>query len=462
MQPSVENTYRVVRFMFLSSIVWLLIGMTFGLILALKYIWPEFLTFGPLQKYLQYGRIRPIHTNIVLLGWLTMAYLGAMFYIIPALTKTPLQYPRLAMIGGILWNVFLIVGAVVLMNGMTDVIEYAEFPYFLDIVAVILMGVIATICFATIVRRREKKLYVSLWYFMGSLLWLPLLWIVGNLPPSWIPGVPRFNMSWFYGHNVIGLWFTTVGVGILYYLLPKLANNPLYSHRLSLIGFWTIAAFYVWNGPHHIQNGPVPAWLMKSGVIPSVLMIIPVWTVVANFFGTMKGKWHVAATNIPLRFLLTGVIFYLITCLQGPFQSLMGPSSVIKFTNWVVGHAHLPLFGAFSLVSFAAIYTILPKITGRPLYSTALMNAHFWLSVSGFLLFAFSMWTAGLIQGFAWMSGKQYGPAFVEVLVALRPYTLARALGGALMVIGQFLFAYNVIRSLTPARQATQPTASTA
>lgn len=442
-----QDIYKVTRFFYYSSIFWLMIGMTYGLIMGLKFIWPDFLHIGPLAKYLQYGRIRPIHTNIVLFGWLSMAYLGAFFYIIPKLCRTKLAFPRVAYLTGIMWNIFMLAGVVTLSLGYTTTAEYGELPFYLDVYLVILVALTLISCFTTIFRRQEKQLYVTLWYFMASLLWLPLLYIVGNFMYLFVSGVQQMNLSWFYGHNVIGLWFTTGGVGIIYYLLPYLAKNPLYSHKLSLIGFWTIAAFYVWNGPHHLQNGPIPGWLMKAGIIPSVLLIIPVWSVIANFFGTMKGKWHRVAENKPLKFLLTGVIFYFITCIQGPFQSLMGPSAILHFTDWIVGHAHLPLFGAFSLVIFALIYYSIPTLYARHVYSQNLVEWHYWLSVTGLLLFAFSTWTAGLFEGLSWVEGKQYGVQFSEMLIAMQPYFIIRAIGGLSMVLGSFLFAFNVMMS---------------
>ncbi|WP_139491564.1 cbb3-type cytochrome c oxidase subunit I [Brevibacillus dissolubilis] len=442
-----QLSYRAIRYIYYSAIVWLLVGMTVGLILSIKYVWPDFLVIGPLQKYLQYGRIRPVHTNSVILGWLTMAYVAGLFYVIPKLTRAPLAHPRLALIVGYLWNIFNGLGGLTLIGGYTTAIEYAEYLWPIDLVFFGLFACVMFICFRTISNRREKQLYVSLWYFMGSLIWFPLLFIIGNIPNGMIGGIPQALAAWFYGHNVIGLWITTVGVGFTYYLLPKLSKNPLYSHKLSLIGFWTIATFYVWNGPHHLQNGPVPSWLMKAGVIPSVLLIIPVWSVLANVFGTMKGKWQLVSHDVSLKFLITGMIFYLITCVQGPFQSLMGPSSVLKFTNWVVGHAHMPLFGAFSSVVFALIYHGFKDFAGREIYSKKLMDMHYWFSVIGFLVFAFSTWTQGVLQGFAWAEGKQYGIQFVEVMQALRPFSIFRSAGGFLMFAGQVVFAYNIYRS---------------
>lgn len=447
MTTNQDASYKAVRYLYYSALVWLLLGMLVGLTLAIKYVWPDFLVVGALQKYLSYGRIRPIHTKCVLYGWLSTAQVAGLFYVIPKLTRSPLQHPRLAMIVGHLWNIFIGVGVITLSLGYTSAIEYAEFLWPIDIVLAVLFVSVVFICYRTIVNRKEKQLYVSLWYFMGSLLWFPFLYIIGNIPNGWIGGIPQALAAWFFGHNVVGLWFTTVGVGFLYYLLPKITKNPLYSHKLSLIGFWTIATFYVWNGPHHLQNGPIPAWVMKAGTIPSILLIIPVWTVLANVFGTMKGKWQVVSESIPLKFMITGSIFYLITCLQGPFQSLMGPSAVLKFTNWIVGHAHMPLFAAFSFISFALIYYSFPDWAGREIYSRKLMDAHFWFSIIGFLMFAFSTWTQGVLQGLGWAEGKQYGIQFVELMTALRPFAIVRTVGGILMFTGTLVFVYNIYRS---------------
>ncbi|MGO4888636.1 cbb3-type cytochrome c oxidase subunit I [Anaerobacillus sp. MEB173] len=444
---STKDEYLPSKIFFYSSLIWIFVGMLYGLILALKFMWPDFLAWGPLQIYFQYGRIRPVHTNVILFGWLTMANIGAIFYVIPKLCRNQLAFPRLATIVGIGWNILIVLAIITLSLGYTTTAEYAELPLWLDVYVVLLVLAVANICFTTIARRNEKQLYVSLWYFMGSLIWLPGLYVIGNLPYKLLSGVPQYLIFWFYGHNIIGLWFTTVGVGLIYYLLPYLTKNPLYSHKLSLIGFWTIATFYVWNGPHHLQNGPIPLWLMKAGVIPSVLLIIPVWAVLANIFGTMKGKWHVVSHNTNLKFLVTGGIFYLITCLQGPFQSLQGPSSVVKFTDWVPGHAHLPVFGGFSFVVFAVMYYTIPKITYREIYSKKMMESHYWLSTIGLLLFAFSTWTAGVFEGFAWIEGGQYGLQFTEMLIAMQPFFWIRSLGGLFMFVAQFIFIWNLYQT---------------
>jgi cytochrome c oxidase cbb3-type subunit 1 len=430
-----------------TSLFWLIVSMIAGLVVAIMQINPDFLHFpgqNALNFALTYAHIRVIHTNGILLAWLSMAMVGAMFYIIPKLTRTPLWSERLGNLTCIIWNLAIAAGVVAICMGYSTGVEYAELPLALDLGVVVLVVLLSINLFMTIAKRTEKQLYVSIWYFVGSLIWLPLVYIVGNIPSSIVGGAAQANMNWFYGHNVLGLWFTTVGIGQIYFLLPKLTGKPLYSHKLSLIGFWTIATIYVWNGPHHLVNGPIPVWLMKAGIIPSILLIIPVWTVLANVFGTMRGVWHKVSEDVRMKFLVTASIFYLMACLQGPFQSLMQVSAVVKYTHWVVGHAHMAPFAAFSFVCFVTIYYCVPRLTGRNIYSKGLMNLHYYFSVIGFLMFAFTLWIAGVIQGFAWMEGKP----FIETIQTVRTLIVWRAVGGSLMIIGQFFFVFNIWRTV--------------
>lgn len=420
-----------------SSVVWLLISMLAGLVVALKQSFPDFLGG---TTFLTYGHVRPIHTNGVLFAWLTTNFIGGLFYMIPRLCRVPLYSEKLGHITGVLWNFVILLAVVTLSMGITTGVEYAELILPIDILVAVSVILVAINIFATLTRRQEKQLYVSIWYTVGSLVWLPLLYIVGNIPSELVGGAAQANMNWFYGHNALGLWFTTIGIAQIYYLLPKLTGKPLYSHKLSLIGFWTIATFYVWNGPHHLVNGPIPTWLMKAGIIPSILLIIPVWTVVANIFGTLKGSWGKMKNDIALKFIATAAIFYVLTCLQGPFQSLMAVSAVVKFTQWVVGHAHMAPFATFSFVGFAFMYYAIPRMSGRQLYSKALCEWHYYFSVIGFLTFAFSLWTAGIMQGFDWIAGAP----FIDTVREVKTLLLVRIVGGTMMILGQFFFAANL------------------
>ncbi|MGZ4123140.1 MAG: cbb3-type cytochrome c oxidase subunit I [Tumebacillaceae bacterium] len=445
--PKASGTVKV---FFYFSLVWLLLSMLMGLVVALKAIHPDFLTSTRfMQEYFTYGRMRPVHINTALIGWLSGGLLGIIFYGVPALCKTELWSEGLGVVSAWLWNLNYLVGAIYILAGYQTGVEYAEMPIWNDIVVVISVLLFTINLYSTVAKRKERVLYVSLWYWNGSVLFLAIVYLVGNIPAQWIgPGIAQAGYYYFYMHNIIGLWFTIAGVGTIYYLLPKLTQRPIYSHKLSLIGFWFIAAFYSWNGPHHLINGPIPVWLMKAGIIPSLLLIIPVWSVLANIVGTMKGVWYKVSQNMSLKFLITGTLFYGLACIQGPFQALMGPHAILHFTYWVVGHAHMPLFAGFSLVVFSAMYYIMPRIVYRHIYSRVLMTWHYWLSVLGFLIFAFAMWTAGIIQGFEWMDGKQLGGAFLQVLESLHIFLISRAVGGSMMFLGQIVFVWNIYRTV--------------
>jgi cytochrome c oxidase cbb3-type subunit I len=435
----------------LSAMVWSVIGMGTGLFAAMTFAFPDIVHNVP---QLSMPHMRMIHVNGVAIGWLSMAYMGAMFYMVPSLTKTPLWSERLgnAVMWG--WNLMMIGAVGCLVNGFTEGREYAELPAVLDCMAVAALVAAAWNIYATVINRRIKKLYVSLWYFLGALFWFPLVYIIGQRTFVALPGLNDAIIGWFYGHNILGMWFTIVGVGMMYYLLPRLTNNPLYSHGLSMLGFWGIALFYAPTGTHHVLQSPVPEWLKAIAVISSIFLLVPVFSALTNFFMTMKGKWQMMVSDITLRFVITSTIFYYLTCLQGPFQATRWVNWYLHFTQWVVGHAHMALLGAFSFISTAAIYYGLPRVTGRAWYSMGLIRAHYWLKTIGFTLMMVDLTTAGLIQSAGWAMGipvDQWG-------LAIRPYWSIRAFSGLLIFIGQILFCYNAYKSLYTPVKALAPT----
>lgn len=457
MQPRLLNCLlsdedgSAARRFILSGVVWLIIGSAVGVIVAIKMSVPDFLGGIP---WLSFGRIRPIHTNGQLFGWLSMVQIGLSLYVLTKLTRVRLYSERLANLVMWVWNLTVVLAVITLASGMNQGREYAELIWPLDILVLIGLGLLAFDIFMTVLRRQERQIYVSLWYIMGSFVWMPLIYFIGNV--VWItpwnagPGAPYggaltgvndANINWFYGHNVLGLWFTTSGVASIYYLLPVTARTPLYSHRLSLIGFWTIGTFYIWTGAHHLVWGPVPYWLQTVAIIFSVLLIIPVSTVVVNFLGTMRGRWDLLIKSPPIRFFITGTVFYLITCLQGPTQALRSVSQVVKFTNWVPGHAHLALFGTFSFMAFGGVYYVLPRLLGRrSMARPTLVEWQYWIAVIGFFGFATSLWVGGLVQGAMWIAGTP----FLEAVRAQSPYYLVRAISGVFMFASVLIFAYNV------------------
>jgi cytochrome c oxidase cbb3-type subunit I len=436
-----NREYSASRNFILSALFWSVLGMGAGMFAGLEFSMPNLIANVP---QLSMPHLRMWHVNGVAIGWLSMGYVGAMFYMVPSLTKTKLWSEKLGNFTMWAWNIMMCGAFCTLLNGATEGREYAELGAVLDVIAVVGLITVALNLYMTVVNRRVKKLYVSLWYFLGALFWFPLVYVIGQRTFVALPGLNDAIIGWFYGHNILGMWFTTVGVGMMYYLLPRLTGSPLYSHGLSMLGFWGIALFYAPTGTHHILQSPVPEWLKAIAVISSIFLLVPVLTVLTNFFMTMKGKWGMVATDLPLRFAITSAGFYLITCVQGPFQATRWINWYLHFGQWVVAHAHLALLGTFSFILSSAIYYGLPRITGRAWYSQSLIRSHYWLKFLGFLIMMISLTTAGLIQSAGWA----FGMPIDQWSLVIRPYWAIRAISGIMIVLGQLIFCYNTWKTL--------------
>lgn len=438
------------RNFFYTAVIWMAIGMSFGLFAALLLIVPDLVKALPILETFTFGRVRPVHTNLVMFGWLSGAYFATLFYMIPRLAGTKLWSERLGNLTVILHNLLMTSYTVTLLLGLNMGREYAEQPWVNKMITVLLFGLVFFNVIMTMANRKEKELYVSAWYMLGAVVTTPVVYIVGNqflFPTNPISGVNDAVANWFYGHNILGYWFTPVGIGAVYYLLPKMTGNPVWSHRLSMIGFWVIFFVYGPTGAHHLVNGPVPYWLQTVAIAFSVTLIVPVWTVLTNFYGTMSGKWGTLKESVPLKFTVSAMVFYFITCFQGPMQALRSVSAITHFTTWVVGHAHLALLGTFSFIMFATIYYALPRLIDREIWSGKLMEWHFWLSLIGFTLFFVSLTIGGLVQGSLWAMNESNG--FIQSVQAMLPYNIVRAAGGVLILGGQFLFIFNIYKTAT-------------
>ncbi|HMZ21862.1 MAG TPA: cbb3-type cytochrome c oxidase subunit I, partial [Blastocatellia bacterium] len=303
------------------------------------------------------------------------------------------------------------------------------------------------------------QMYVSLWYAMGTVLWTAFVYLTGNFAALFATGVNQANLNWMYVHNAVGLIFTPVGLAIAYYFIPKASNNPLHSHKLSMIGFWSLAFVYVWTGAHHMIHGPISQWLQTIAIVFSVMLLIPVWAVVYNFFATMRGQWDQLRNNVPLKYLMSGVVFYLLTCFQGPMHSLRSVNAIVSKTDWIPGHAHMAVLGAFSFFAIAGCYYVVPRLFRRPLYSEALANWSFWLFLIGGVGFFVTLWLGGVWQGWQWNN-----PAipFIDTVIALKPVWIVRFFSGVLMFGGIVTFGYNVLATMigTGGSAATQKTAA--
>jgi cbb3-type cytochrome c oxidase subunit I len=443
-----------VNFM-LTAAVWLVVGVLMGLTLALEFVFPDLFRGVP---WLVFSRLRQAHTNTVMFAFLSGGMMGLWFYIIPRLTGRRLWSERLGNLSMLLWNVAVVVGIVGLLTAHSQSREYAEFIWAVDVGVMIVLVLNLINLYMTIAHRVESKLYVSLWYISGTLIWMPMLYFYGNVmwnpPTGALTGINDTIFNWFYGHNVLGLWFTTGLLPVIYYVVPKETRTPLYSHFLSLIAFWGIIFFYTGVGAHHLLWAPIPYWLKTIAVAESIGMVLPVVAFMMNIFLTMRGNWNRFMTSTPLRFVVTGWAAYILVSYQGSHQSLRTINLLTHFTQYVPGHAHLALMFFSASVVMGGVYYVIPRIYNCRIYSRTLANVQYSLYVIGFLFFFSGFMLTGLVQGTAWL---HQGLPVWAVLPGLRPYMALRASGGALIVISFALFAYNVLATVVRRKAVAQP-----
>jgi cytochrome c oxidase cbb3-type subunit I len=421
-------------FMFLAfACFWLLIGSVAGLVASIKLHEPDWLVN---DAWLSFGRIRTVHLNAVIYGWATNGALGIILWLLPRLLRTNLYGAIWAMLGGTLINVGVAAGIGAIAIGWTDGMEYLEIPWQIGIFIVLgFVLVIATALF-TLVNRKVEHLYVSVWYFVAALLWIALLYIVGKLPGVHT-GVQQATTNWWFGHNALGLWFTPVAVGAIYYFLPKIIGRPVRSYNLSLLGFWTLAFFYGQVGGHHLIGGPVPGWLTTLSIVQSVMMIIPVLAFTINQAGTMKGQMHLARYSPTLRFMMVGGAMYFASSLQGSLESLRSINTITHFTHFTVAHAHLGMYAFVSMVLFGAVYFMLPRVLNWEWPYPKLITLHFWLVAVGITIYFVGLSIGGWLQGVAMLDASR---PFMESVTLTLPYLQSRSVGGALMTLGHFVF----------------------
>lgn len=439
----------------LTAALWLVIGVLMGLTLALQFVFPDLFRGTP---WLVFSRLRQAHTNTVMFAWLSGGMMGLWLYIVPQLTGRKLWSEALGNLCMLLWNLALLVGIVGILLSYTQSREYAELIWIIDVAVLIVLILNLVNLYVTIANRVERKLYVSLWYISGTLIWMPALYFIGNVmwnfPSGALTGIDDAIFNWFYGHNVLGLWFTTGLLPVIYYVVPKETRTPLYSHFLSLVAFWGIAFFYTGVGGHHLLWAPIPYWLKTIAVADSIGMILPVAAFMVNIFMTMRGNWNRFMTSIPLRFVVTGWAAYILVSYQGSHQALRGINLITHFTQYVPGHAHLSLLFFAASVIIGGIYFALPRMLNCRLYSRPLANVQYSLYVVGFVFFFGGFLLTGLVQGTNWV---HQGLPVWSVLPGLRPYMALRAIGGALVVTSFILFTINVFATLLSRRPVVRP-----
>ncbi|MCE5199996.1 MAG: cbb3-type cytochrome c oxidase subunit I [Armatimonadota bacterium] len=421
------------------------VGTLAGLGSAIHLVAPDF--FANIS-WLEFGRIRAVHVDTVLFGFVTATLIGALLYIIPKVLDTELFSEPIANLAALLYAAGVIIGDIALLAGYTQAREYAEYIYPSDVLIEAALILLSYVAVMTILRRREPLLYVSSWYFLGGVMWGAMVYFAGNA--MWHPwigaedGLKDAILLWFYGHNIFGLVVTPLATGIIYYMMPRIAGAPLYSQLLGIIGFWTLLSFYAHIGSHHLLQAPIPTWLKAVGIADSFVMVLPVATVLVNFWYTSRGRFSKFLLTPSAKLVLFGTIWYAITCIQGPLQSLAWVQRVTHFNNWVIGHSHIAVLGFTGFVALAGLWYVFPEVTGRRIYSLKMVNAQFWLvllGLSGFFLF---LTIAGLIQGHVWLMG---GTVYRSVPM-LKPWMTLRLLSGLLIISGAFVGLYNMIMTL--------------
>jgi cbb3-type cytochrome c oxidase subunit I len=432
-----------------SGMLWFIIGTLYGLVSAIDLVAPDFFAnIAPLV----FGRGRPTHVNTVLYGFVTEVLVGCGLYYVPALLRTKLWSPPAAWLSWLLWNITVLSGPICFAGGHTQGREYTEYIWAFDVTFTLAIVLLAVNIVMTIANRRENSLYVSVWYFTGMLLWTAGSYPIGNV--MWHPstgavaGILDTVILWFYGHNLPGLVLTPLAVGAAYYVMPRIAQAPLWSHTLSLVGFWTLVALYTHIGGHHVPQGPIPNWLKAMSTIDSMAMVIPVFVALGNLWLSIRGRGGKLLADPAGRFVLAGTVWYLITCVQGPIQSLPAVQRVTHFNNWVIGHSHIAILGFAGYIALGAMWHILPLLSGRELYSRRLVNLQFGLITFGLVGFFMVLTTAGLIQGGAWNNGQ----TIYRVLPEIAPYMFLRAVMGVLIIAAAFVGFYNLWMTLRRGR----------
>jgi cytochrome c oxidase cbb3-type subunit 1 len=427
------STAPLVFFFFCCALTWLMVASAAGLTASIKLHEPDWLTQ---YAWLTFGRIRTIHLNAVAYGWAPMAGLGIALFVIPRLLKTELVGARFAFLGAALWNAALIAGLGSIAAGISDGLEWLEIPWQIDILFVIGGSLVGVPLVLTLLNRKVRHLYVSVWYMGCALFWFPVLFLVANIPYLH-KGVEQATMNWWFGHNVLGLFYTPLALASVYYFLPKVIGRPVQSYNLSLLGFWGLAFFYGQVGGHHLIGGPVPGWLVTLSIVQSLMMIVPVVAFTVNQYQTLQGHLGALRYSPTLRFIGLGGIMYTLSSLQGSLEALRSINVVTHFTHFTVAHAHLGMYGFVTLVFFGSIYFIVPRITGREWPSQFLIAAHFWLVTLGLAIYFIGLSIGGWLQGMAMLDASR---PFMESVRLTIPYLQARSIGGSMMVLGHVVF----------------------
>ena len=465
----VQGTYndKVVRQFAVMTVIWGIVGMAVGVLIAAQLYWPA-LNFD--LPWLSYGRLRPLHTNAVIFAFGGSALFATSLHVVQRTSHARLISDKLAAFVFWGWQLVILLAAVTLPLGLTQGKEYAELIWPIDVLIAVVWVAYGVLFFGTIAKRKVKHIYVANWFYGSFIIAVALLHIVNSLalPTGLLHSYPVYSgavdamVQWWYGHNAVGFFLTAGFLGIMYYFVPKQAGRPIYSYRLSIVHFWALIAVYMWAGPHHLHYTALPDWAQSLGMVFSLILLAPSWGGAINGIMTLSGVWHKLRTDPILKFLIVSLSFYMMSTFEGPMMSIKTVNSLSHYTDWTVGHVHSGALGWVAMISVGAVYALLPKLVGREqMHSVKAIDTHFWLHTIGVVFYIASMWIAGVMQGLMWRATNADGTltySFVEALNATYPYYLFRLAGGLLVLSGMFLMAWNMVKTLQGAKStAAQP-----
>ncbi len=455
---TLEYNDKVVRQFMLASIIWGAVGMLVGVLIASQLNYFQ-LNFG--MSWLSFGRLRPLHTNAVIFALVGNMMFAGIYYSTQRLVKARLASDFLSSLHFWGWQAIILCAAITLPLGFSRGKEYAELIWPINIMVVIVWVVFAVNFFWTLARRNEPTLYVAIWFYIATILTVAMLYIVNHLsiPTSFLHSYPVFAgvqdglVQWWYGHNAVAFFLTTPILGIMYYFMPKAAERPVYSYRLSVIHFWSLVFVYIWAGPHHLLNTALPNWLQMLGMTFSLMLWAPSWGGMLNGLLTLRGAWNKLRTDPVLKFFAAGVTFYGMATFEGPLLSIKSVNALGHYTDWIIGHVHAGALGWNGFMAAGMFYWLAPRLWSKPLYSQSLANLHFWLGTAGILLYVAAMWTSGITQGLMLNATTDGGtvlayPNFLDTLNTIRPMMLFRVVGGGLYLVGWLIMAYNLFRTI--------------
>lgn len=457
----------IVKKFALATIIWGLVGMSVGLYVALELVWPQL----NLADFLNFGRLRPLHTNAVIFAFVGNGIFTGVYYSLQRLLKTRMFSDKLSNIHFWGWQLIIVAAALTLPFGYTTGKEYAELEWPIDIAITIIWVIFGWNMFGTILKRRVKHIYVAIWFYIATFVTVAVLHLVNSFEfpvnflksYSWYAGVQDALVQWWYGHNAVAFFLTTPYLGLMYYFIPKAVNRPVYSYRLSIIHFWALIFIYIWAGPHHLLYSSLPDWAQSLGVVFSIMLIAPSWGGMLNGLLTLRGAWDRVRESPVLKFMVVAVTCYGMATFEGPMLSLKNVNVISHFTDWTVAHVHIGGLGWNGMLTFGMLYWLVPKMWNTKLYSTKLANTHFWIATLGILVWAIPMYWAGFMQGEMWQQFTPEGTLeykFMDTVAYLKPFYAIRGVGGAMFLLGAVIGTFNLLKTMGIGQFAAQEEAS--